>query len=641
MMERPSAPQFRRKLVATFVQTPLPISNSFEAPFQPPPPPYEFLESRPAPAPTTRPNHKQDRPWVDERLRPSSRSEDASRLRPPDRLRVKTSLPNLSRHHNGFSPSTSPASSPLNLTPLSAPPPFGPDTPTTPSSTANASANSGFWQNAISETLHFAGGLIPHPTESTKHFTILRHSAPLVFYRGPTTSVAITIFSAHKYPLPPGRTLWLQQRGFSGDSGMALKSMMGATSDWLDVTPSVMVQAQELAPETETPWQRDIGKAARKSQKEKGDAKAHIPRETHVVRIPAVSSDGYFRFVLCSGGGIDIDGKATKRTLLCPSPIFRVASTSSDSSIMRGASFSTLPLEVGVKVASVAAKITINKYTGPVVGVVQGRMNKLKPGLVAKKVGQFASNSFQVNNNRDGNMDIGDHYTQPSPISYDGILGLDEGPQQPYPLKFQGKVAPGTGRNRAELGIPTANLINVSEDIKHNLRGVYFGWACIMPERGFEGLSGDWHEAVIATGPSPYARPSVIPENSVTVYLIHDFGHVGTTFFNARMKVVVMGFMRPLLSPAGAPIQQRLDTVSRDVYSTMASLGRENWGPELTIHRLKTAKSSRTLSDKYSDARDKVQRRVGSIPMHVVGIRTADAEARDKIHGNGGYWVPR
>ena len=140
---------------------------------------------------------------------------------------------------------------------------------------------------------------------------------------------------------------------------MKLKALVGSNSDWLNVTPSVQARPEDLSADTERAWQRDIAKAAKKSAKENG-AKAHIPRETHVVRIPAVSADGYFRFALCTGGGPAPDSSSSsRRKVLCMSPIFRVASTSTDSSVFRGASLTTMPLEVGVMVASVAASKTL------------------------------------------------------------------------------------------------------------------------------------------------------------------------------------------------------------------------------------------------------------------------------------------
>jgi hypothetical protein len=75
-----------------------------------------------------------------------------------------------------------------------------------------SSSKSNAVQNAFRDVRHFAGGLISHPYETTKHVTMLRHSHGLVFYQGTSTSLAISIFS--DAPLPPDRSLWLQNKGY-------------------------------------------------------------------------------------------------------------------------------------------------------------------------------------------------------------------------------------------------------------------------------------------------------------------------------------------------------------------------------------------------------------------------------------------
>ncbi|KAK3322650.1 hypothetical protein B0H66DRAFT_211855 [Apodospora peruviana] len=649
-------PPIRRKPTATEDNTPPPPYSPFDLRDAPK---FDTRSFASAPGETTNgyPYDQNNRDFLNvhrDRPRPVSRghthnplpSQNDQMLHPPplpSRLRVMTSMPNLAAPSRQFdspiSPSPSPSSSRTTSsawnTPIT-PPPVAADPPTDNKPTT-------FWQNAVSETLHLAGGLVPHPTESTKHYTILRHSPPLIFYRGPATSVAITIFSSADHPLPRDRTLWLQQRGFSGDSGMKLKALVGATAAWLDVTPSSVVQVSDLGPDTdERSWQRDIAKATKKL--------AHVARETHVVRIPEASADGYFRLVLCTGG----DDK--KRKTLCPSPIFRVASTSTDSSVFRGASLSTIPLEVGVKVASVIASNTVNRYVGPVAGRIQGRLDKIQPGFVAREAGQRAFGAIGLKDKfGQKHFDAaGVYQEQHFFASGQGglvVMGSDDGPQRPYPLKLSGRIVPGTGRGGAELGIPTANLAtSLPDDLRYNLEGVYFGWASVLSSSG-KGIdagiaAGEWYEAVITAGRCPIsssARPSVISETEVKVHLVQDFGQ-GTIFGDVKMKVIVMGFLRPHTDlPPGMvlSVQDKLDIASQDVLVTMASLGRENWGPDVTIDRLKTAKSSRSLSDKFSDARGKVQNQVGKIPVHLAGIRTPDGEARDKLHGIGGYWVAR
>ncbi|KAK0622816.1 hypothetical protein B0T14DRAFT_514529 [Immersiella caudata] len=609
-------------------RSPVPSASWSEAlPAEPPPPysltaPADYHVPRPGSANTNKPP-------------PAVRNGDTSWLRPAGTLRVQTSMPDLSAGRYAPSPvSASPSSyspSPRSTTPFSTT-----STQSTPISTPGESSDKVFWQSALSEARHFAGGLIPHPTESTKHFTILRHSPPLVFYRGAATSVDISIFSSPDRPLPPDRSLWTQQRGFSGDSGMKMKAFAGKTEDWVEVTPSVQSQVGDIAPEDERAWQRDIAKVSKKAIKDKGDAKAHVPRETHVVRIPAVSADGYFRILLCTGD-------ASKLKVLCQSPIFRVASTSSDSSVFRGASLSTMPIEVGVKVASVAANVAVKKYTGPVVGLVSSKVDKLKPGLRVREVGKFALSKLPDQSSATPAKYFPDLDPQAAAAIFNSEqlnpLGPDTGPEAPFPLKFSGKVTLGTGRSFAELGIPTANLTALApDDIPHRLKGVYFGWAALVSSNPHAPLA--WHQAIITSSPSLSARAAVIQENIITAHLLHEFP---SSFTNTKLKIIIMGYMRPYL-PRDAPLQQKLDMVSRDVILTVASLSstREHWAPGVTVKGLKGVKSARNLGERFGEVRDTMQRKVDTaVPLHKLGVRTEGVLERDKAVGRGGYWVKR
>ena len=111
-----------------------------------------------------------------------------------------------------------------------------PEADASTNATTKNSEGSSKWKTAYQNTKHFAGGLISHPFESTKHFSILRHSHGLVFYRGPLTNVAVTIFSDQ--PLPADRTLWLQTKGWAGKRGLKVKTFCRASRNWMDVTPS-------------------------------------------------------------------------------------------------------------------------------------------------------------------------------------------------------------------------------------------------------------------------------------------------------------------------------------------------------------------------------------------------------------------
>ncbi|KAL0932169.1 LipA and NB-ARC domain-containing protein [Colletotrichum truncatum] len=534
--------------------------------------------------------------------------------------------------------------------PLSGPrPPASPVyAPSEAPSTDTQSKEKTFWQTALDETKYFAGGLISHPFEYTKHYSILRHSAALVWYRGPSTSVTVTIFS--DAPLPPTRTVWLQRKGFSGNMGMNLKSLVGANDSWLDVTPSAQALPTDMAEGDERGCQRDIKKFLKKAPK---NLSKHVPRETHVVRIPAAADDGYFRLVLCAGGG---DGGNSKRKVLCPSPVFRIASTSTDASVMRGASFASMPLEMGIKAGSIVATTVANRYIGPAAAVVQSRTKKLQQAkFVTKHATHIATakSGFdksgikttvtayeeQYAASRSGGyaawQDGGETGFQEAPPE---VIGPDSGPLDPFPIKFDGKIVRGTGRGGMELGIPTANLTGIPEDVKMRMRGVYFGWARVVPRTGLQGISTDWHESIITVGPAPYATPRVAATNVATVHLIHEFG--GALFLDTKLKVLVMGQLR-LAAPPVAGSDAALAAYGADVLLAVASLSRDNWGPVETRERMRTMRSEMSLADRYLETRERVQKQVDRIPVHLAGVRTEGAALRDRAYGNGGMWIPR
>ncbi|TDZ58286.1 Riboflavin kinase [Colletotrichum trifolii] len=496
-----------------------------------------------------------------------------------------------------------------------------------------------FWQTALDETKYFAGGLVSHPFEYTKHFSILRHSAALVWYRGPSTSVSVTVFS--DAPLPPTRTIWLQRKGFSGNMGMNLKSLALAT---------------DIAEGDERGNQRDIKKFLKKAPK---NLAKHVPRETHVVRIPAAADDGYFRLVLCAGGGGGGgggEGGNSRRKVLCPSPVFRVASTSTDASVIRGASFASMPLEIGIKAGSVVANTVVNRYIGPAAAVVQARAKKLQTARVVTKHAAHIATvksgidksgikttvteyEAQYATSRGGGyaawQDGGGNGFQEAPPE---VVGPDSGPTEPFPIKFDGRIVRGTGRGGMELGIPTANLSDIPENVRMRMRGVYFGWARVVPRRGLEAISTDWHESIITVGPAPYATPRVAAKNVATVHLIHEFG--GALFLDTKLKVLVMGQLR-LATPPVAGSDEALAAYGADVLLAVASLSRENWGPIETRERMKTMRSEMSMADRYVETRDKVQKQVDRIPVHLAGVRTEGAVLRDRAYGNGGLWIPR
>ncbi|KAF4972971.1 hypothetical protein FZEAL_9456 [Fusarium zealandicum] len=486
------------------------------------------------------------------------------------------------------------------------------------------------WKAALGEAQYFAGGIISHPAESTKHFTIIRHSHALVWYRGPATSVPITILS--DAPLPPNRTIWLQQKGFSGNMGMTLKALVGTNGDWIDVTPATKAGVEHLPEADERGIQRDFKRFIKKAS---GRLRAHLPQETHIVRIPAAATDGYFRLVLCCGE----NGKK----VLCGSPVFRIASTTTEVSAVRGASLSTMPLEMGIKVASTIGQQVAKKYTGVAGAVVGSRAKKFVPNAAIKKAAHTAYHTSGLGNavneswrnGKTGRYDpLAGGTALDGPLS---IIGSDEGPEAPFPFKFSGKVVRGTGLSTRELGIPTANLSEVADEIKMRMGGVFAAWARLVPGKEVEDFDDDWHEAIVTIAPLRNASPGVVLRNKVAVHFIHDFDNA--TFFETKVKVMLMGFLHPWAP--GLADEDLVGEHTRDVMTTMASLGRENWGPEVMVSSMRTLRSERSFSERLNEVTSKVQHQVDRIPAHWVGVRSEAGAMRDHVYGNGGLWVSR
>ena len=513
--------------------------------------------------------------------------------------------------------------------------------PTSVSTSDSPSSQPSKWKTAVEEARHFAGGLISHPFESTKHFSILRHSHGLVYYKGPSTNLAITIFSDK--PLPPDRTLWVQRKGWTGNAGMKAKALLHSNSSWIDVTPSERAEPAQLKPSDERAWQRDIRKFLDKAPKE---IRNHQPRETDILRIPANVTDGYFRVVLCAGEG--------SKSVLCPSPVFRVASTSTSSSSIKGASLSTLPMEIGIKVLSTTAK---HAAGNAISGAIQGQLSQYQPSFLEKEAAYYSATGVQkkIDNANMQYAKTRDLTLESDPLttaSYEElvrpeIVGSASGPEPPFPIRISSKIVSGTGRSSAELGIPTVNLASAPEDVVYPLFGVYFGWASISTKAPLQlGMLDTWHQAIITIAPCPYALPSITPKRLVKAHLLHDFNGTQLQHLDAKISLLILGFLRPPLPPKQ---DQDRDSIiyefTQDIAVTQTSLApdRPAWSAEACINQLKLTKSNRSMTERYVDLRHSGQRQVDRMPLHKAGIRAPGAVHRDRmaVHGNGGLYVLR
>ncbi|RAH43123.1 uncharacterized protein BO95DRAFT_445427 [Aspergillus brunneoviolaceus CBS 621.78] len=512
-------------------------------------------------------------------------------------------------------------------------------------------------QKAYGEARHFLGGLLSHPTESTKHVTILRHSSGVVFYRGSTTSVTISIFSDS--PLPADRTLYLQSKGWTGKTGMRTKALLRLTDDWVDVTPSHAVQATQVEPADERAWQRDIAKFRKKAPPKVRET--HRLRETIVVRVPAEAGDGYFQLVLCGNG---------KKKGLCYSPVFRVLSTSLSPSSCRGASLSTMPLEVGAMVLGMYAQTAAEAVIAPVTAAVQDRIQPYKPSWKTQTAAETAYSMSGAGDRVSSLVSVASGPTttgNPSVAREYQPISLDLGPQPPFPVDFTAsRVAP------AACGDGTKyQLSKVPDAIQDQYHGVFFGWVRVCqsvaqaPQPGettyLSPRDSQWQGVVLSIlsyNPALEARVNLSRARGkeTIIRLIDDSPPLVP---QSRLQVRIMGYLRPDLPPAIGNTERELQA-ARDAAAEAAIiadacdlayaqevLGHPAWSAEGHGLRDGSEESGQAgtwvqrTRDGVTNIRSRGQRMVENVPLHWVGVRGPNAGAVEKQMAMNGFYIVR
>lgn len=523
---------------------------------------------------------------------------------------------------------------------------------TTPSS-ANSSQSSAstYVQKAYKEARHFAGGLISHPYEHTRHYSILRHSHGLVFYQGSNTTLAVSIFA--DAPLPLDRTIWLQSKGWTGKTGMRAKAFMGRNDNWLDVTPFTEIRPDQLKPDNERAWQRDITKFRKKADRHVRD---HVLRETIVARIPAEAGDGYFQLVLCLG---------EKKKVLCPSPVFRVLSTSASPHSIRGASLSTLPLELGAMALGTYAKKTVGTVVSPVASVVQSQVQNYMPSWTTREAATAAysvSGAFKKVQPTVGDAER--RYDQVRDGSYAIIGGeeisLDQGPNAPYPIHFVGSCEPQVNDN-FEFPIPKIDVKKVSENKCQNLHGYYFGWARIGQKgekKAVVEAEEPWQQAVISSltlDASQLARASITEASKrfLSVRLISHYENNPQD--GASIEIKVMGFLRPdepsqrailykgLQASDEAAVEAAMLSEVNDVFMAQSILDHPAWNLEALRERSNEQRPGglERVATGYANTRMAAQRQIDRVPFHKFGVRMPTDQIKDNAILTNGFYVVR
>lgn len=494
-------------------------------------------------------------------------------------------------------------------------------------------------QKAYGEARHFLGGLINHPTESNKHFTIMRHSHGIVFYRGSTTSVTVSIFS--DAPLPPDRTLWLQSKGYTGKTGMKAKALFRLHDDWVNVTPSVALRADQVNPASERAWQRDIAKFRKKAPAKVRDA--HQLRETVMARIPVEAGDGYFQLVLCQDA---------KKRVLCYSPVFRVLSTSADPSSIRGASLSTLPLELGAMVLSTYAQTAAQTLLSPVASKVQNKVQSYQPSAVKQTAGQTA---FSL-------AGLGDRigsYLKPTgqgdedAKAQDSPGDLDQGPIAPFPMDFKVRWQPTAAPQYELQDWPVVNLTKVPDTILERLHGHFICWARFYQSDEKGKPASDWYQSILSVvniDPSTMTRVDMshITKRSTTLRILEDIPLPP----QVKVQVRVMCFIRPEMPPPNAASEKELVEARQaaaeaarfadtyDVSYAQAILGHPAWEPDIPRSVPESQKENMSLLDRTKGGYAAARTRLEKTPLHWIGVRSETAQKMDlQVMLNGFYIV--
>lgn len=492
---------------------------------------------------------------------------------------------------------------------------------------------------AAQDTSFFLGGLIKHPAETVKHYSILRHSHGLVYYKGPETSLALSIFS--DAPLLGDRQLWLQVKGWTGNTGMKVKALLGVNDSWINVTPDKQVDATELPLLDERAWQRDIKKFIAKANRTQ---KTHTLRETVVVRMPYEANDGYFRIVLTA---------ADSKHVLCPSPVFRVASTSMSASTLRGASLKTLPIELGLKFAQKTATTMTFGAVASVVTTVKDQVASAAPLMQYASHAETAWNTIGAQDRID---DANDQYYARQTATIEGdlsatiqssvkrigiMIGSEAGPVSPFPISLDGLVVKGTGSTTSRFGMPTCNLDDIAPDLLAPLpTGVYLGWALVqVKDKEYASLHEAWRHVVITIVYASTSTAKVAQRKVVRTHIVYKYPE-DISLIGSRLQLVLMGYLRPLVS-VSEPELMLLEMTS-DIAITHASLSRPAWGHEETMIRIKTQQSGKSVTDRLVDFKVAGQRQIDRVPVHRLGMRMDSYGMRDRgMHGNGGFWTKR
>jgi hypothetical protein len=430
---------------------------------------------------------------------------------------------------------------------------------------------------------------------------------------------------------------------------MRAKALMGRNGNWLNVTPSSEVRAEQLKPDDERAWQRDIAKFRKKADRHVRD---HLLRETVLARIPAEAGDGYFQLVLCLGD---------KKKVLCPSPVFRILSTSASPHSIKGASLTTLPLELGAMVLGTYARNTVGNVVSPVTSVVQSQVQRYMPSWTAREAVSVTYKVSGASKRIDSTVTGAENrYDQVRDGSFAIVggeeLSLDQGPSIPYPIHFVGRCELQTNEI-TEFTLPKISVTKVPEATYHKMHGYYFGWARIIQKE----KSPDediWYQAMISSltlDASQLPRASIAEANKrfISVSLICDYASMAQE--GASIEVHIMGFLRPdepsqramlykgLQAGDEAAVEAAMLSEVNDISMIKSILDHPAWTLEAFRERQEQQRPGglERVKSEYTNTRMAAQRHMDRVPLYKLGVRMPVDQMRDKAILTHGFYVVR
>ncbi|KAF1517398.1 Riboflavin kinase, partial [Eudyptes chrysocome] len=103
------------------------------------------------------------------------------------------------------------------------------------------------------------------------------------------------------------------------------------------------------------------------------------------------------------------------------------------------------------------------------------------------------------------------------------------------PYFCRGEVMKGFGRGSKELGIPTDERANFSEQVVESFlssisTGTYYGWACVG--------NGDVHKMVLIIGCNPFYK-------NIKKSVVRILPYFKDDFYGEILSIVIIGYIRP------------------------------------------------------------------------------------------------